>query len=288
MKRLALISLLMCMAALPSAAQFFTEKFKEVPSEKAPSSRQGGVALGDYLFHFYDKALGIEVYSMKSGKNIQRIEVPQGRKTWHCNNVNVSGTYYKKGDKYPLIYVSQEHAEEHCICVFRITENKKEDFSAELVQTIVLPRPVEMCVWYTNLVLDVQNNEFYVTGYSRASWKDHTRGNALQLVKFKLPEVKEGQTILSTSDIIDRRLYNFRIATQGAVIRNGRMYQVYGIPKLGATTAVCYDLETGAELWCRDLPVAGIPNEPEALFFYGKELVCVDVKGVVYSATELD
>jgi len=288
MKRILLFSILLFAAIVPSSAQFFTEKFREVPSEQPPASRQGAVALGDYLFHFYDKAAGIEVYSMKTGKNIQRISIPGGRRTWHCNNANVSAVYYDKKDKYPLVYVSQEHAEEHRICVFRITETGKEDFSAGLIQTIVLPRPVEMSVWYTNLVLDTQKSELYVTGYSRASWKDASGGNALQFVKFPLPGVSPGETVLSTTDILDRRLYDFRVATQGAVIRDGRLYQVYGVPGIGPTSAVCYDLETGAELWCRDLVTAGIPNEPEALFFYGKELVCVDVKGVVYSATALD
>ena len=279
MKRFLLISFLFCTTLLPSSAQFFTERFREVPSEQIPSSRQGAAASGDYLFQFYDKGLGIEVFSMKNGKNIQRIQMPGGRKTWHCNNACVSGTY---------IYVSQEHADEHCICVIRITKEQKEQFSAELVQTIIFPAPVEMGVWYPNLALDAQNGFLYVTGFSRASWKDRSGGNGLQVLKFRLPAITPGQTVLTTADILSRRLYDFRIATQGAVIRDGRMYQVYGVPKLGACSIVCYNLETGAELWCRDLAAAGITEEPEALFFYGKELVCVDVKGVVYSATTWD
>ena len=285
MKRFLMIAVLLCAALVSSRAQFFAEKFREVPSEQAPSSRQGAVALGDYLFHFYDKGQGIEIYSLKDGRNVQRIPLPGGRKTWHCNNACVSGTYLDKKDKFPLVYVSQEHAEEHCICVFRITETEKEKFSAELVQTIILPKPVEMGVWYPNLVLDTQKGDLYVSGYSRASWNDHSNGNALQYLKFRVPVVAPGETVLSTTDIIDRRLYCFRVATQGAVIRGGRLYQVYGIPQMGATSLVCYDLESGAEIWSRDLPAAGMPNEPEALFFYGKELVCVDVKGVVYSST---
>jgi hypothetical protein len=288
MKRFLIVSILFFAALLPAAAQFFTEKFKEVPSEPIPSSRQGAVALGDYLFHFYDKGKGIEIYSLKDGRDVQRMPMPGGRETWHSNNACVSGTYLDRNDKYPLVYVSQENAGEHCICVFRIIEAKKEKFSAELVQTIILPTPLEMGVWYPNLVLDNQKGEFYVSGYSRASWKDGTGGNALQYLKFIVPDVGQSEVILSTSDIIDRRLYPFRLATQGAVIRDGCMYQVYGIPPMGETSLVCYDLETGAVKWCRNLISAGIPGEPEALFFYGKELICVDVKGVVYSAAGWD
>ena len=63
------------------------------------------------------------------------------------------------------------------------------------------------------------------------------------------------------------------------------MYQVYGMA--GDSSIVCYDLESGVELWAKDLSAAGIPNEPESLFFSGKKLYCVDVKGVVYKCRDL-
>lgn len=283
MKRFIAVSILVLAVLAPASAQIFTEKFKEVPSEPQPASRQGAVALGDYLFHFYDKGTGIEIYSLKDGRNVRRIPLPGGRTTWHSNNACVSNTYLDRKDKYPLVYASQENAAEHCICVFRITEPKKEEFSAELVQTIILPKPLEMGVWYPNLVLDNEKGEFYVSGYSRATWKDGAGGNALQYLKFKVPPVSPGEVVLSTSDILDRRLYGFRVATQGAVIRDGCLYQVYGVPPMSETSLVCYDLESGTVRWCRDLPSAGISGEPEALFFYGRELVCVDVEGAVFS-----
>ena len=55
----------------------------------------------------------------------------------------------------------------------------------------------------------------------------------------------------------------------------------------GDSSIVCYDLESGVELWAKDLSAAGIPNEPESLFFSGKTLYCVDVKGVVYKCRDL-
>lgn len=264
-------------------AQVFEIVFQQNPSVETPASRQGGVAIDDYIFQFMDGAPAIDVFSIRSGKHLQRIAL-EGRKTWHCNNACVSDTYLQKGDKYPLIYVSQENRAEHCICVFRIS-GKKNSLSAELVQKINLPAPVVMGVWYPNLVLDNDNGDIYITGYSRESWKDARGGNGLQLLKFKLPAVSYGEVSISADEIQDRRNYAFRLATQGAVIKDGKMYQVYGMG--GDSAIVCYDLESGSELWAKDLSAAGIPNEPEALFFSGKTLYCVDVKGVVYRCKTL-
>ena len=285
MKRIFIsISLAIFMAGVANA-QVFEVVFQQKPASASPGSRQGGVAIDDCIFQFMDGAPAIDVYSIRKGEHIQRIPL-EGRKTWHCNNACVSGTFLQKGDKYPLIYVSQENRAEHCICVFRVS-GKKGSLQAELVQKIILPEPAVMGVWYPNLVLDDARGEFYVTGYSRESWKDARGGNGLQLLKFKLPPVAYGEVSISAAEILERRNYAFRLATQGAVIKDGKMYQVYGMA--GDSSLVCYDLDSGTELWARDLSAAGIPNEPESLFFAGKKLFCVDVKGIVYSyPTSLD
>ena len=246
-------------------AQSFELVFQQKPTSASPGSRQGGVAMDDCIFQFMDGAPAIDVYSLRKGEHLQRIPL-EGRKTWHCNNACVSDTYLQKGDRLPLVYVSQE-------------------YQAELVQKITLPEPAVMGVWYPNLVLDNDKGEIYVTGYSRESWNDARGGNGLQLLRFKLPPVSYGEVGISAADILGRRNYAFRLATQGAVIKDGKMYQVYGMA--GDSALVCYDLESGVELWARDLSAAGIPNEPESLFFSGKSLYCVDVKGFVYRCREI-
>ena len=283
MKNIFLTLTLAIFMAVPVNAQVFEAVFQQNPSSATPGSRQGGVAMDDCIFQFMDGAPAIDVFSIKKGEHLQRIPL-EGRKTWHCNNACVSDTYLQKGDKYPLIYVSQENRAEHCICVFRIT-GKKGSLKAELVQKINLPEPAVMGVWYPNLVLDSDKGELYITGYSRESWKDVRGGNGLQLLKFKLPAVSYGEVSLSADEILSRRNYSFRLATPGAVIKDGKMYQVYGMA--GDSAFVCYALESGVEQWAKDLSAAGIPNEPESLFFSGKTLYCVDVKGFVYKCKEL-
>ena len=283
MKRIIITLCLAIFMAGTANAQIFEAVFQEKPTSATPGSRQGGVAIDDFIFQFMDGAPAIDVFSLKKGEHLQRIPL-EGRKTWHCNNACVSDTYLQKGDRYPLIYVSQENRAEHCICVFRIS-GKKGSFEAELVQKINLPEPAVMGVWYPNLVLDSEKGELYITGYSRESWKDARGGNGLQLLKFKLPAVSYGEITISAAEILDRRNYAFRLATQGAVIKDGKMYQVYGMA--GDSAFVCYDLESGVEIWAKDLSAAGIPNEPESLFFSGKTLFCVDVKGIVYKCKGL-
>ena len=278
MKKVFLLLLLVMCTTLCANAQFFQMKFQQVPPESSPGSRQGAVQVDGCIFQFFDGAKAVDVYSIAKGDHLQRIPL-EGRKTWHCNNACVGRAL--KGDRFPLIYVSQENKNEHCIAVFRVSAGDA-GYKLHQIQTIELPKPVEMGVWYPNLVLDYQAGFLYITGYSRESWNDARFGNGLQILKFVLPTPESEEVVLGTSDIVDRRVYNFRLATQGAVIDNGRMYQVYGMG--GDSSIVCYDLKSGKELWSRDLTASGIPNEPEALFFYGHELYCVDVKGIVYAS----
>lgn len=277
MKKVLFITLLALCTAWCANAQFFKEQFRQEPPVASPGSRQGGVQIDGCIFQFFDGAKAVDVYSIGAGKHLQRIPL-EGRKTWHCNNACIRTV---KGEKYPLIYVSQENRAEHCICVFKVSGSQG-DYSLTQIQTIELPTPVQMGVWYPNLALDADAGFLYITGYSRESWNDARFGNGLQIIKFALPEPGEKAIKLEASDILDRRVYAFRLATQGAVVSNGKMYQVYGMG--GDSAIVCYDLSSGKEIWARDLKEAGIPNEPESLFVYGADLYCVDVKGIVYAS----
>ena len=277
MKKALFIILFALCTALCAYAQFFKVEFQQVPPAASPGSRQGAVQIDGCIFQFFDGAKAVDVYSIGAGKHLQRIPL-EGRKTWHCNNANVRPA---EGLEFPLIYVSQENRDENCICVFKVS-GSKDRYSLSQIQTIELPSPVQMGVWYPNLAIDYNAGFLYITGYSRESWNDARFGNGLQIIKFALPDFDNGIVKLEASDILDRRIYSFRLATQGAVVSFGKMYQVYGMG--GDSSIVCYDLSNGREIWTRDLKEAGIPNEPEALFVYGSDLYCVDVKGIVYAS----
>ena len=261
----------------------FTKLFKEEFDPKRPNSNQGSVIVGDYLFQFRDKNAAIDIYRMTDGASVYSIPM-EFTKTFHNNNVEASAFYYEKGDEFPVIYASQENKAEHKVVAYRIWRNG-DKFDKKVVQVINLPAPVEMGVYFTNVILDIQKNRMYITGYSADSWKSAGFGNGLVLLEFALPSPFEGEELtLTTKQILSRRNFPFRVATQGASIRNGRIYQVYGVPGYGPTSLVCTDIESGRVLWDRDLPSCGIDTEPEGLSFYKDELIVIDVKGNVYSS----
>ena len=269
--------------AMPAQEISFTKLFTEQPGSKRPDSNQGSVVVGDFLFQFRDHNAAIDVYHLPDGENVYSIPM-EYTKTFHNNNVEASAFYYGKDDEFPVIYAGQENKAEHKVIAYRIWR-EGDRFDKEIVQIINLPAPVEMGVYFPNIILDPQAGKLYVTGYSANSWKSAGYGNGLVLLEFELPSPFAGREIdLTTKQILSRRNFPFRVATQGASIRNGRIYQVYGVPNYGPTSLVCTDLASGRVLWDRDLPTCGIDSEPEGLSFYKDELIVTDVKGNVYGS----
>ncbi len=273
-----LIAILACCIAVSASAQKFEKLYREEVIGGRERS-QGATGTGNVLFQFYDGAPAIDIYELSSGKALGSIAL-EGKKTYHCNNAVVSSTYYRKGDEFPLVYVSQENKAEHLILVFRITRGGG-GFAAEVVQKIILPAPMEMGLYYPNVVLDLDAGDLLITGFSWESWNKPTRGNSLQFVKFKTPAVSSAEVVLTTADIQDRWTDEFVIATQGAAIKGGMLYQVYGGPP--TQFICCYNLATKKLVWKYDLIEAGIPNEPEGLFIIGDKIYVVDVEKNVYS-----
>ena len=281
MRKILLLTALFCLSASAQPDISFRQIFKQNPSRSDNHPPQGASSYGDLLFQFYDSAPSIGVFSISEGKFLESIPL-QGRKTWHCNSVCVSSFFYAKGDALPLLYVSQEHRDEHRICVLRISGDAGAR-KADVVQTITLPKPIEMGVWYPNVALDLQALRLYVTGYSRESWNKPSDGNAIQILGFGLPMPFDTEVKLCVSDIISRNVFDFRLATQGAAIRNGKLYQSYGMAENAALR--CYDLASGSLEWTVELGGTGWFGEPEGLFFNNGDLCMVNVSGVVFRSS---
>lgn len=244
-------------------------------------SPQGAAVFGDLLFQFHDHNPAVAVYDLNTGTLAGDIvfgAVP----TYHCNNVQFSTLYYARGDEFPLLYVSMENASEHCALAYRITRDGKGGFAAENVQKIVFPAPEEMGVYYPNIILDLQAGNLFVGGYAGPSWNRPDGGNAVRLLKFAMPSPDRAVVQLRPEDILEKMSTDFRVATQGASIRNGKLYQVFGVPGMGPTSLCCFDLSGFNLEWSFDLPSCGIAEEPEALGFHRDELIVVGVSGKVY------
>lgn len=277
---LCLLQAASCFAQIPS----FHELFKEItPQENGVGSPQGAAIFGKYLFQFHDRFSLIEVYDLYD-KELVSVIRPEPNPRYHCNNACFSTQYYEKGDEFPLLYVSMEHAEEHCALVLRLFRTPAGDFDFEKVQTIVFPHPMATASYYTNIVLDCRDKSLYVGGYVRQSWNKSENGNAIQYLKYDLPSVEEKEFVLKAEDIRARLSFDFRVATQGAEIRNGKLYQVFGVPGMGPTSLCCFNLADGTPVWEFNLPECGINEEPEALDFLDDELLVVGVSGTVYAS----
>ena len=256
----------------------FEKIFFETHSREQKYNIQGASITDGKLFQLHDGNKPIVVYDMKNGAFVCEIEV-EPTKTWHNNTASFSDIYFEDGDDYPLLYVSQENIKEHKAVVYRIKDVKGGGMSAEIVQTIIFPEPVEMGLYYPNLALDLDAGYLYLTGFSWASWNKPERGNAVQLLRFRLPSPKEGPVVkFWTKDILERYCFDFKVATQGAAIRGGKLYQVFGGP--GNSCLVCTDLSTGTEEFKSELN--GIPGEPEGLGFHNDRIIVSCNDGEVY------
>ena len=279
MKRLlALAALLWTAMGIAQTNVSFEKLFYLTHSRENDLHIQGGSVAGGKLFQLHDYNKPISVYDMKNGAFIQDIEV-EPVQTWHNNTASFSDFYYEKGDAYPLLYASQENIKEHKAVVYRITADKKGKLSAEIVQTIIFPHPIEMGLYYPNLALDLDAGYLYLTGFSWANFNTPDKGNAVQILRFRLPSPKEAPVVTFwTKDILARYCTDFKRATQGAAVRGGKLYQVFGGPE--DNCLVCTDLETGEQVFrCR---LNGVPGEPEGLGFYKDHIIVTCADGKVF------
>lgn len=277
-KILTLAALLWAAVGTAQTTVSFEKIFFETHSRTQKYNIQGASIAGGKLFQLHDGNKPMVVYDMKDGSFIREI-AGEPVKTWHNNTASFSNLYYEAGDAYPLLYVSQENIKEHKAVIYRIREGSDGSMTAEIVQTIIFPEPIEMGLYYPNLAVDSDAGFLYLTGFSWASWNKPENGNAVQILRFPLPSPKAGEVVtLSTRNIQARYCSEFKLATQGAAVRGGKLYQVFGGP--GNSCLVCTDLSTGKEVFKSELN--GIPGEPEGLGFFEDHLIVTCNDGDVY------
>ena len=279
MKRILLLaSVLWTTIGIAQTSVTFEKIFYETHSREQKYNIQGASIANGKLFQLHDGNKPIVVYDMRKGDFLTEINV-EPIKTWHNNTACFSNIYYEQGDSYPLLYVSEENINEHKAVIYRIKETKEGAISAEIIQTLIFPEPIEMGLYYPNIAVDTDAGFLYLTGFSWESWNKGERGNAVQILRFRLPSFKEGPVIkFCTKDILKRYCSDFKVATQGAAVRGGKLYQVFGGP--GNSCLVCTDLSTGIEVFRSELN--GIPGEPEGLGFHNDRIIVTCNEGEVY------
>ena len=262
----------------------FEQLFKQTHQTARGASRQGAAIFDKYLFQFHNANRTIAIYDMETQQLIEEIHTDTESKTYHCNNAGFGTARLAKSDFFPLLYVSMENIKEHKVLVFRI--QKEEHFKISCVQTITFPTPDEIGVYYPNMVLNNEKKELIQMGYKLNSFNSNTPNNRIEIVRYKLPTLEEGDVILKADDILGRFHIPCVSATQGAFCKKGKIYQVYGAPEGDwGIHFQCINLKKQKVEILEDLKAKGFPTEPEGFSVYKGSFICCGVDGSVFKFT---
>ncbi len=151
----------------------------------------------------------------------------------HSNVVSMSRTFYKEGDPLPLIYVSQcskgRYKSMKDVCF--VERIKPELNATELVQTILYKDENKNFGYAVQWVLDNENG--YLYGYGNTI-NNNDPQNRHRIVKFRIPEVKEGLVTLTDADLLENYLLEetysqpFNPVGQGLFIKDEVLYMPTG------------------------------------------------------------
>ena len=240
-------------------------------------SYQGAAAYGKYFFQFSDHMENVGVYDIEQGA-LLCVRTWEMNELYHCNNANFGIKKYSEQDEFPLLYVSMENIDAHLALVFRV-QRSENDFSFTKVQTVVYPDPRQSGVYYPNCMIDGQNDRMYVMGYTEYSYKK-SRSNRIKVSEFVLPDCSSEIVELRSEDVLSSFEIDSVTATQGGLVKNGKIYQVYGF-KNDITFRILDPKEKGFTAVV-NLPKNKFKREPEGMVEYNGDFYCADVTGAVY------
>lgn len=247
-------------------------------SKSSSQAIQGGATYGDYYIQFTDKQSSFIIINLKTQAVVQDTQLTAVQ-TYHCNNANFSDIFYDVNDIFPLLYVSMENIAEHKVLVYRLVGSIGE-ITLQLIQTITFDDP-EICnCYYPNACIDNDNGLLIQIGYTENSYQK-TDTNKLVFNIFNLPSASSSEVALSDNLKID----SFRLpslhATQGAIVFDGKIYQVYGITDERWIKVI--DIATGKIVTSINLNAQSIiDGEQETLFIWNDELYCVGFNLNIY------
>lgn len=244
-------------------------------------SFQGAAIYKNMLFAALNANGEMVVYDMFTNAPAGSIAIPE-TEDYHNNNIDFGYEFYDEKDEFPLLYMSQENNDVHKCIVARITRNRNE-WKWEIVQTITFPTAQENGMWWANSYIDAENGYMYLMGYKNQSWTDGSNENRLVSRRWILPKLADGDVALKVADSTHYHEIAYWTATQGAVMKGGKLYQAYGTPTYKDWIKFrVLDLEKGTVEHVMDLYNRGLPAEPEGVDYYNGNLYIVDVAGNLY------
>lgn len=240
------------------------------------SSRQGGAIYGDYLFQFHNTLQTIVVYNLKSGKNVQTLNLTP-ISNHHAGSGGFSNEFYDSTDQFPILYISSMY--ENRIYGYRISGTEEGTWTIETVRTITLD--IEG-LFIPNITVDRENNMIVAFGYTKNSWSDSSN-NLSVITSFVIPTLSSGDVTITTVDCSDMRKIPFIYAEQGAFARLGKLYLSYGntVSKCGM-----FVIDYISGIAVSHAPFEPLGNfEPEAFALYNGNIIMTDQNGKIYKLT---
>lgn len=237
---------------------------------------QGGAIWDKYLFQFCDKLERIYIKDLSTNTVVDTHEFAEKHSQYHCNAVTFGTTVYS-GYDLPLLYVSMENSAQHKALVYGVTKSGN-NFDFELVQTIVYPDNASAGTYYQNCFIDGENGYIYIGGYAIEKWSSNPNDtNFIILKRYALPTLDDGEIYyLDASDALATGTLPFEVATQGGFIKDGLLYQVFGVNSPQRKLKIV-DLDTFTILYEFNLDIIGITAEPENVSYYNGYLYVTDV-----------
>lgn len=226
-------------------------------------SLQGAACYGDYLFQFENYNSNVYIYNLKSKKFIEKVSLKPNSNN-HCNNASFSDIFYDLDNEFPLLYVSgglvstYNHAQ-----VYRIVHNE-DGFIIEKVQEIEFPKASTDNKMHSTQVVMADDYMYVLTKGSNQTF----------VSKFEIPDYNLSSVLLTDEDIIEQYEVDDYIHKQGAVIKDGLMYVMYGVPAWGDTNYLrVLDLNKYEDSFIINISKLGFKQEFEGLAFYNGTLI---------------
>ena len=202
------------------------EKKGDIVQVASAFSYQGGACYQNYYAICCDNFEAIIIYDSTNMKVAHTITTGMYNTKWHCNQIFFGPDFYSARDKFPLLYVSMEHSEERSIKAFRLYQRSGE-YKVDLVQTISLTfEKEEDTIYYPNAYYDYDEHQIYWAGYTENNYLQ-SLSNKLKFFTFDLPDYREEEVTISTSEKLDTFELPSETATQGGFISDGYLYQTF-------------------------------------------------------------
>lgn len=251
-------------------------KIEKYMKQNSIGSVQGASCYGDFLFQFQNHNANVYIYNLKDKEHVYTFPMEPITSN-HCNNASFSSIFYEADDEFPLLYVSgsgsgnYNHAQ-----VYRIERNNNNIFSIIKVQEIILPKCNESNkLYWTGVIMDNENGFMYVYANHKTS---------AQIAKFNIPDNSIPEIILSDDDILEIFSLDKFTHQQGAVIRNGFLYVMDGVPQWGDTNYLrIIDLNKHEDYALYNVSEMGFNQEFEGLTIYKDMLIAPTIGSGIFS-----